>query len=296
VRSIRCQVCQSEIGVLHRVREMALGTRDEFLYFECSRCGCLSLTEVPADLDRYYTPRQQTVRHPFVSKIRHLRNALYLSPLSFLVNWKRYHDLGLIHNIRLNKTMSLLDVDCGMGDLIGDLRELGYDAHGIDPYLAAEVRDRFGTRVECKALADVDRAYDVILFRNSLEHMPIHTLQLARERMRCNGICIARIPLLGWAWRTYTVDWVQLNAPRHLFIHSMRSFSLLAERSGFRIEKTIFDSNEFQFWASDSYQRGVPLAKIMKPTRSQRKRMLRIARSLNLKQEGDCAQFYLRAI
>lgn len=296
MQSALCRVCDSEVGVLHRVREMALGTRDEFLYFECSQCGCLSLTEIPIDLDSYYPPSSHTTRHPIVSKARYLRNAVYLSPLSFLVNWKKYHDLDLIRNAHLDKGRSLLDVDCGMGNLIGDLRELGFDAHGIDPYIRTEVKDKFGVRVERKALADVDRTYDVILFRNSLEHMPIQTLQQAREKMMCNGVCIARIPLMGWAWRTYTTDWVQLNAPRHLFIHSTKSFAMLAEKSGFRIEKIIFDSNEFQFWVSDWYQQGVPLAKIMKPTRSQRKRMLRIARSLNLKQEGDCAQFYLKAI
>ena len=49
-----CQVCQSQIGSLHVVREMMLGTRDEFHYWEGSECGCLFLTEIPEDLGRYY--------------------------------------------------------------------------------------------------------------------------------------------------------------------------------------------------------------------------------------------------
>jgi predicted SAM-dependent methyltransferase len=275
---------------------MAMGTRDEFLYFECSGCGCLSLTEVPSDLDRYYSPSRCASKPSKLHGMRKMRNAVYLSPLSFLVNWRTCFDLDVIRHTRLKKRMSLLDVGCGAGRLVGDLRELGYDAHGIDPYLTADIKDQFGVRVERRSLAEVEKRYDVVLFRHVLEHMPIDALPLARGLIKNDGICVVSIPLLGWAWRTYSTDCAQLNAPRHLFIHSTRSFFLLAQKSGFRIEQVIFDSTEFQFWASDAYQRNVPLRKIVKPTRSQRNRMQRLAKSLNLKQQGDSAQFYLRPL
>ena len=33
----------------------------------------------------------------------------------------------------------------------------------------------------------------------------------------------------------------------------------LAEKNGFKIEKIIFDSTSFQFWASEQYKRNIPL-------------------------------------
>jgi hypothetical protein len=33
---------------------MQLGLREEFEYFECSKCGCLQIEEVPLDLSKYY--------------------------------------------------------------------------------------------------------------------------------------------------------------------------------------------------------------------------------------------------
>jgi hypothetical protein len=69
---------------------------------------------------------------------------------------------------------------------------------------------------------------------------------------------------------------------------------MLAEKSGFQIERVVYDSTEFQFWASESYQQGIPLDQIAPPTWAQRRRLRRLAASLNSQQQGDMAQFYLR--
>jgi len=289
-----CQVCQSEIGTLHLVREMMLGTRDKFLYYECSECGCLSLAEVPANLDSYYPKNEYLDNVRPLSLPRKIKNKLYLSRFSFLVNWRKRSDLDVIRRVKLKKDMPFLEVGCTPGSLLTDLRELGYDAHGVNPFVETDVEDRFGVRVERKTLAEVKGQFDVILFRHSLEHMPIHMLQLAREHIKMGGFCVVCIPLLGWAWHAYETDWAELDAPRHFFVHSRKSFSLLAEKSGFRIEQVIFDSTESQFWTSDSYQRDVPLSEMPKPKRSQRSRMLRLAEALNLSNQGDSAQFYLK--
>ena len=136
----------------------------------------------------------------------------------------------------------------------------------------------------------------MVLFRHSLEHMPINTLEMAHRRVKTNGLCVVCIPLVGWAWKNYASDWSQLDAPRHLFLHSLKSFTILAEKSGFRVENVVFDSSEFQFWASESYQRNTPLSEMVEPNRAQRGRMRKMARTLNAQGQGDTAQFYLRPV
>lgn len=291
-----CQVCQSQIGTPHIAREMMMGTREEFLYWECSECGCLSLAEVPEDLGRHYPQNYYSLLVRSSSLPRKVRDAIYLSPLSFLVNWRSRTDLDVVRRVRLKRKMSFLDVGCGAGTLVGDLRELGYDARGVDPFIPADIKDAYGVRVERKTLAEVKGQYDVVLFRHSLEHMPIHMLEMARERVKKNGVCVVCIPVLGWAWRSYGTDWVQLDAPRHLFLHSRKSFTMLAAKSGFHVERIVFDSNEFQFWGSESYQRNIALKDMPEPTASQLSRMRRLARDLNRQEQGDTAQFYLRPV
>jgi hypothetical protein len=291
-----CQVCQSQVGALHLAREMAMGTRDSFPYFECSECGCLSLAEIPPDLDQYYPRDYCRLRSRSSSIVRKIRNAIYLSPFSFLVNWRRRIDFDLIRCVKLKKDMAFLEVGGRSVSLLCDLRELGYNASGINPFVRTDVRDRYGVTIERKSLAEVKGTFDVILFRHALEHMPIHMLRLARDHIKSDGVCVVCIPLLGWAWKNYSTDWVELDAPRHLFVHSSSSISLLATKSGFTIEKVIFDSTEFQFWASDFYQRDVPMTEMPAPTRAQRNRMRRLAEDLNQKQQGDTAQFYLRPV
>ncbi len=143
-------------------------------------------------------------------------------------------------------------------------------------------------------LDEVTGEFDVILFLHSLGQLPIDTLQLARARMKDDGRCVVRIPILGWAWRNYGTDWAHLDAPRNRFLHSRKSFQALVERSGFAIQRVVFDSDEFQFWVSESYQRSIPLSEMEEPTPTQLARMRRLARDLNQQEQGDTARFYLK--
>ena len=50
-----CKICtNSENNRAYQIREMMFGFRDEFTYFECARCGCLQIAEIPSNMDRYY--------------------------------------------------------------------------------------------------------------------------------------------------------------------------------------------------------------------------------------------------
>ncbi len=289
----QCKICESATGTPHRVREMMLGTRDEFLYWECTNCGCLSLVDIPEDLGRYYPGNYYSLAPRPPQLMRKIRDSLYLSWLSFLVNWRPRTDLDVIRRLKLTRDMTLLDVGCGAGSLLGDLRELGYHASGVDPFIREDIRDRFGVRVQRKTLEEVEGKYDAILFRHSLEHMPQEMLRKAGEHLKRSGVCVVSLPLLAWAWVNYKTDWVQLDAPRHWFLHTRQSFSVLARNSGFKIDRVVYDSNEFQFWGSESYQRDIPLRDMLKPDRQQCQKMRRLAKDLNSQEQGDTAQFYL---
>ena len=50
-----CRACgNAEGNTAHFPKEMMFGWREVFEYFECGRCGCLQIAEIPADLGKYY--------------------------------------------------------------------------------------------------------------------------------------------------------------------------------------------------------------------------------------------------
>src|SRR4249920_2455956 len=67
-----CAVCgNGEANQTYTVREMQWGMRDEFEYFECSKCGCLQIVDFPSDISKYYptnyysyVPRGPSLEYP----------------------------------------------------------------------------------------------------------------------------------------------------------------------------------------------------------------------------------------
>src|SRR5258708_24495612 len=52
---MKCRICEKEGD--HKpwiAKEMMLGLRDEFRYFECINCGCLQINEIPENMGKYY--------------------------------------------------------------------------------------------------------------------------------------------------------------------------------------------------------------------------------------------------
>jgi len=63
----------------------------------------------------------------------------------------------------------------------------------------------------------------------------------------------------SYAWQHYGVDWVQLDAPRHLYLFAHESIAHLAAATGFDVIDVRCDADAFQFWGSEQYRRGIPL-------------------------------------
>ena len=135
-------------------------------------------------------------------------------------------------------------------------------------------------------------------------HDPSGVLSRLHRVVKPDGVALIRIPVVSsQAWRTYGVDWVQLDAPRHLFLHSEKSMRILAERTGFSISDVIHDSSAFQFWGSEQYRRDIPLMSESSYDRDPKRSIFskeEIARfdaqaaELNAQGDGDSACFYLR--
>ncbi|MEI7981180.1 MAG: class I SAM-dependent methyltransferase, partial [Bacteroidota bacterium] len=120
---------------------------------------------------------------------------------------------------------------------------------------------------------------------------------------RPGGTILLRIPLVSsYAWQTFGINWIALDAPRHFYLHTPKSMTYLAEKSGFEIRKIVYDSFEIQFWGSIQYQKNISLTdpesylnNKKNPLFSKRElhEFKRRSIQLNRDKTGDAAGFYL---
>jgi SAM-dependent methyltransferase len=314
-----CEICQNAAGnKIHLAREMMLGFRDVFQYLECDACGCLQLLDAPDDMGRYYPSNYNAFRPneelPLAAIVPRLRNYFRKRRNQGVFNRRtrfdrllarRYVYLQLEAFTRLSVAPQarILDVGCASGWLLLDLKELGYqNLCGVDRFIPRSIDYPNGVRVVKGGLEEFSgTTWDLIMFHHSFEHManPLSVLRLAAELLAPGGSCLIRIPIVAWAWRHYGVHWGQLDAPRHLFLHSEKSFRLIAASVGLEVRAVNYDSNEFQFWVSELYSRDISLASLpeMVPppsfSRSRLRRFRSQAAKLNASSKGDSAVFHL---
>jgi 2-polyprenyl-3-methyl-5-hydroxy-6-metoxy-1,4-benzoquinol methylase len=312
--SDRCRICGNGDGnVKHQVREMMFGQREEFTYLECAACGCLQIDRAPDDLSRYYPDNyyafDNTRRRPgawdlFVKR----RHSQFEAGRWNLVGWavdKRFphRTIPWLRVAAPNVDDPILDVGCGGGGALNDLAERGYrDLTGIDPYIDSDVTGDNGVRILKRDLADVDRRYRLIMCHHAFEHMSDPEASLGHMARLLEPACMAviRIPVSQCnAWKQYGVNWIQIDAPRHQFLHNERTMELLASRVGMVVEKVVYDSNAFQFAGSEGYVRDIPFveqpaAKLF--SKEEIKAFDKRADALNASKQGDQAAFYLRKL
>ncbi|MEZ5447994.1 MAG: class I SAM-dependent methyltransferase [Thiolinea sp.] len=271
---MECRICGDHGEHAHyQVRELMLGLRDEHDYFACQSCGCLQISHIPDNLPDYYpaenyysydAPRQgQGLKQQLVRLRDRYEVTGHSLPGHLLSLLMPNPKLATLRPLQLQPQTRILDVGCGAGILLHSLWNIGFQhCLGIDPFNRADIAYPNGLRIEQRDLFSEQGEWDVIMFHHSFEHLPQQqaTLEKAWQQLAPGGLVLLRIPTVSsYAWQHYGINWSQLDAPRHLFLHSQDSITRLAGQTGFQLEQVIYDSNAFQFWGGEQYEQDIPL-------------------------------------
>ena len=298
---------------------MMYGLRDEFTYFQCSKCQCLQIAELPTDMSPYYQQDYYSLSqspetlYSNVFEIWARRNrdryaVLKQGGFGRLINMLHpaESDMACLSRANLNFKSRIVDVGCGTGFLLYFLKEAGFEnVLGVEPHIESDMNYPNGLTIRKAWVNDVNEEQDLFMFHHSFEHLPnpIETLETVYRLLPSGGMCIIRIPLVSSeAWEKYGTDWVQLDAPRHFFLYSLDSLKILAEKTKFKLKDIIYDSDEFQFWGSQQYLKGIPLKAENSYGRSPANSIFSqqeiqnfkaMAHELNFSSRGDQAAVYL---
>jgi SAM-dependent methyltransferase len=316
--AVACPVCNNTHNNLAwRAREMMVGTRDEFEYVECGACGCLHLADPPADLGSYYPPeyyahaeprRESPVRR-WLWRVRagHTLGRPSVLGRVLVATFGSARFADWITRTGLSRDERVLDVGCGTGRVLRRMRAAGWrNLTGVDPLISGDVTWPDGVVLFKRTLADMTGQFDFIMSHHAFEHIPdpVSAATQMRRLLAPGGRVLIRIPVAdSLAWRMYRTNWVQLDAPRHFFLHTRESMRHVADRSGLVIDEVTYDSTGYQFWASEQYQRDIALFEAIRQgasdgalcSRDEFRRCEARARALNATEGADSACFYMHA-
>ena len=140
----------------------------------------------------------------------------------------------------------LLDVGCGSAKAVRRLRELGWDAQGLE-------RDPVAVRAARAAGVPVDQgevgtarlpeaAFDVVTLSHVIEHVhdPLDLLSRCRTLLRPGGRLVIVTPnAQSWLHRRYGRRWLGLDPPRHLHVFTLASLGRLTRLADLRVVRSL---------------------------------------------------------
>ncbi len=272
---MNCRICGDTVA--DRViegKEMMFGTRAIYQYFICTNCGVLQIHTPIEDSNLLYPTNYRSfssAKNSLAAKVKRIliKNSV-ANELGIGNFFSRRFNMGAhmaarsLKN-RIKKNTKILDVGCGSGELIEALSSLGFtNVSGVDPYIENDV-NRNGWSIKKAFITELDNfnKYDVIMLHHSFEHManPEQVLNKIQQLLKPNGICLIRIPVAdSYAFEHYQENWVQLDAPRHVFLHTNKSMQILAGKTGLKVDEITNDSINFSFIGSEQYKKGISMA------------------------------------
>jgi SAM-dependent methyltransferase len=196
---------------------------------------------------------------------------MYLYKLYFNLNKKsilqRILFLPIKNYLRgtiISPNKSILDVGCGSGQFLYEMKELGLKVYGVEPGKFNKAgNERHNLNIKNNDLISArfpPNYFDIITINQVLEHIPnpSETIKELFRVLNKDGVLIIGVPNTNsLAYNLFKKYWYQLDVPRHLFDFSKDNLKQLLKKEGFNIKKIRYNSRPTQFTISLKYLFGI---------------------------------------
>ena len=245
---MKCIICNgSTWEYLFPVHDRMFGIAGKFSEYRCKRCGLVRLSPKLSEtgVKKYY-PSASYYSYSGTSKPTFFGNLR-----SYLIThrWSRF--FIRVPAIPEGNPGRILDVGCGSGSTLVLLRTLGWDVFGldIDKQAIRAARKRGLTNVSLGSYEDAikypDNYFDVIRLYHVIEHLgePERCLRLIYKKLKRGGQILIGTPNVSSIIpKLFGPYWYNLDAPRHLYLFSPKTLSILLKRCSYTDAKVRFAS------------------------------------------------------
>lgn len=136
---------------------------------------------------------------------------------------------------------SLLDVGCGNGQFLQNMKNLGWEVKGveIDERAVTTARKILGLDVISGTLENAqfpDNFFDVVTLRHVIEHVydPINFLRECRRVLKPGGKLVLLTPNINsFCHKMFKQSWRGVEVPRHLMLFSLPTLEACARKAHF---------------------------------------------------------------
>lgn len=242
-----CPLCgEARLQKVREARDRHYGNPGVFPVMRCEGCGVFFLNPMPTL--EYLNAAYPQDYYAYAAPAARPRSARE-KQLRWLIRRALCYTSGLTGDPKFEKPGNMLDIGCGAGHFLIEMREKGWTVQGVEPDARAAARGRqAGLHVRAGTLHDAkfpSEAFDYVRSNHSFEHIhnPREVLREIRRVIRPSGRLFLGVPnvagLMARVWGTY---WWYLGAPVHTFGYTPSSLSRLLSEEGFEVEQVKYNS------------------------------------------------------
>ena len=151
------------------------------------------------------------------------------------------HALGYVMYLQDQAPGRVLEVGCGSGSRLAELRDRGWEVQGVEPDEAAVAvaREHYKVPVVAGMLEEgtfPPGSFDAVVMTHVIEHVadPIPLLRVCRSLLRPGGRVVITCPNLdSYGHATYGAAWIGLDPPRHEHLFTLDSLVAVTRAAGF---------------------------------------------------------------
>lgn len=229
-----CPICGASVFTPGAAAIDHLVTHRRFNLLDCTSCGFRVTSPQPSEgeIGQYYISDKylshNTKRPSFLGFVYRLLRRLTIRAKSNLVN-------------KISPFGPVLDIGCGTGDLLAEMKRRGRPVLGVEPSALARSQSEsvHGLRVfQGLAAVPPDSRFAAIMLWHVLEHLSdlSATLSVANKMLSKDGALYIAVPNRGSIdCAFYGSNWAAWDVPRHFWHFRTEDIIRLLSKHGFHV-------------------------------------------------------------